>query len=174
MPKQKQKNCRLIANKEGRRIAKCSEIYQKFYCPKFNVKKIRDILQICGFKSLVSRLGLGTFKSRSRLDFLLKVSVSSRSCFGLASVSPWSRFGLASISPRSRLGLVPVSSRSRLDLVSVSKRQCLVSSRSQRFWPRLQLCKLRTKMFEKNTFVFKYKTSCFFIFIFYLQLSLWL
>jgi len=36
---------------------------------------------MCGFKSLVSRLGLGTFKSRSRLDFLLKVSVSESQCF---------------------------------------------------------------------------------------------
>ena len=48
-------------------------------CPKFNVKNICKILQTFGLKSLVSRLGLGTFKSRSRLEFLLKVSVSSRS-----------------------------------------------------------------------------------------------
>jgi len=40
--------------------------------------------------------------------------------------------------------LVSVSARSSLGLevllkVSVSERQCLVSSRSRRFWPRLQL-----------------------------------
>ena len=54
-------------------------------CPKFGVKNICKILQTFGFKSLVSRLGLGTFKSRSRLDFLLEVSVSQRQC--LVSVS---------------------------------------------------------------------------------------
>jgi len=36
--------CMLIANKEGRRIAKCSKIYQNIHCSKCNVKKIRDIL----------------------------------------------------------------------------------------------------------------------------------
>ena len=54
-------------------------------CPKFSVKNIRKILQTFGFKSLESRLGLGTFNSRSRLEFLLKVSVSQRQC--LVSVS---------------------------------------------------------------------------------------
>ena len=48
-------------------------------CPKFSVKNICKILQTFGFKSLVSCLGLGTFKSHPRLEFLLKVSVSSRS-----------------------------------------------------------------------------------------------
>ena len=42
-------------------------------------------LQTFGFKSLVSRLGLRMFKSRYRLEFLLKISVSQRQC--LASVS---------------------------------------------------------------------------------------
>ena len=36
-----------------------------------------------GFKSLMSRPGLGTFKSRFRLEFLLKISVSQRQCLGL-------------------------------------------------------------------------------------------
>ena len=42
-------------------------------------------MQTLGFKSLVSRLGLGTFKSRSRLEFLLEVSVSQRQCLVLVS-----------------------------------------------------------------------------------------
>ena len=37
------------------------------------------------FKSLVFRLGVGMFKSWSRLDFLIEVSVSQRQC--LESVS---------------------------------------------------------------------------------------
>ena len=49
---------------------------------------VSKILQTFGFKSLVSRLGLGPFKSRSRLEFLLK---------------SWSRLGLAT--SISRLGL---------------------------------------------------------------------
>jgi len=40
-------------------------------------------LQTFGFKTLVSRLGLGTFKTQSRLNFLLKVSISSWYPLGL-------------------------------------------------------------------------------------------
>ena len=54
-------------------------------CPKFRVKNIRDILYTFDFKSLVFRLGVGMFKSWSRLDFLIEVSVSQRQC--LESVS---------------------------------------------------------------------------------------
>ena len=48
-------------------------------------KNIYDLLRIPDSKSLVARLGLGTFKSPSRLDFLLQVSVSW--CQSLVSVS---------------------------------------------------------------------------------------
>jgi len=45
------------------------------------LKKIRNILKTFGFKSL----GLGMFKYRSRLDFLLRVSVSKHHCLVLIS-----------------------------------------------------------------------------------------
>ena len=47
----------------------------KNWCQKY----LQNIANV-GFKSLVSRLGRGPFKSRSRFEFLLKVSVSQRQC----------------------------------------------------------------------------------------------
>jgi len=61
---------RLVANKEGRLSGFCCKMLESLSeCPlsKFNIKKVRDILKTFGFSRLVSRLGLGTFKSRSRL-----------------------------------------------------------------------------------------------------------
>ena len=43
------------------------------------VQNVHDLLRTPDFKSFVSHLGLGLFMSRSRLDLLLQVSVSSRS-----------------------------------------------------------------------------------------------
>ena len=62
-----------------------SEMPRNLYCnvlgSSLNVQNlVSKILQTFGFKSLVSRLGLGPFKSRSRLEFLLKVAVSQRQC----------------------------------------------------------------------------------------------
>jgi len=62
----------LIANIEGRIIAKCSDIHQNVHCPKFNIKKSRDILKKRDFKSLglgMSRLGLGDFGRDSSSNF---------------------------------------------------------------------------------------------------------
>jgi len=44
MLKEKQTNIVVNSKKKGRIIAKCSEIHQNVLCPKFNVKKVRDIL----------------------------------------------------------------------------------------------------------------------------------
>jgi len=44
MLKEKQTNCKSVANKESKKTAKYPEIYQNVHCPKFNLKKIRDML----------------------------------------------------------------------------------------------------------------------------------
>jgi len=84
--KRSRQSCRLAAIKEDiGSIAKYSEIYPNIHCRKFSVKSICDISKTFGFKSLVSRLGLGTFMSRFCLDFCSKsrsrnVNVSSHLC----------------------------------------------------------------------------------------------
>jgi len=73
MPKEKHTNCKLVANIKSRRIAKCSEIHQNIHCPKFNVKNIR-VYVVRWFKRYFVNMWFQ--KTLSRLDFLLKVSVS--------------------------------------------------------------------------------------------------